>query len=95
MERFWGRLHIFSAAAPSILTPETSYGLRNDVGVAEDRAGLVYSIGQSMITSSPLRRTNDESNSTENSLDNAYRVINGQNRDVHINNPAEKVYRRK
>ncbi|RXW12263.1 hypothetical protein EST38_g13592 [Candolleomyces aberdarensis] len=49
------------------------YGLRNDVGVAEDRAGLVYSI--------------------ENSLDNAYRVINGQNRDIHINNPAEKVYR--
>lgn len=28
----------------------------------------------------------------ENSLDNAYRTTNGQNRDIHINNPAEKVY---
>lgn len=45
------------------------YGLRNDVGVAEDRSGQVYSI--------------------ENSLDNAMRL----GRDVHTDNPAEKVYR--
>lgn len=45
------------------------YGLRNDVGIAEDRSGLVYSI--------------------ENSLDNAVRL----GRDIHTNNPAEKVYR--
>ncbi|EAU83830.2 hypothetical protein CC1G_09499 [Coprinopsis cinerea okayama7 len=49
------------------------YGLRNDVGIAEDRAGIVYSV--------------------ENSLDNAYRTVNGVRRDIHNNNPAEKVYR--
>ncbi|KAJ3500222.1 hypothetical protein NLJ89_g9889 [Agrocybe chaxingu] len=49
------------------------YGLRNHVGIAEDRGGTVYSI--------------------ENSLDDAYRTINGQRRDVHNDNPAEKVYR--
>ncbi|EAU83855.1 hypothetical protein CC1G_09524 [Coprinopsis cinerea okayama7 len=48
------------------------YGLRNDVGIAQDRAGNFWSI--------------------ENSLDDAYRMINGQRRDIHINNPAEKVY---
>ncbi|KAJ2916211.1 hypothetical protein MD484_g4181, partial [Candolleomyces efflorescens] len=59
---------------PSGGTPFNSsqYGLRNHVGVAQDRAGIIHSI--------------------ENSLDNAYRTINGQNKDVHINNPAEKVY---
>ena len=29
----------------------------------------------------------------ENSVDNAYRTVNGQQRDVHNDNPAEKVYR--
>ncbi|KAG2006955.1 endoglucanase II [Coprinopsis cinerea AmutBmut pab1-1] len=48
------------------------YGLRNDVGIAEDRAGNIHSI--------------------ENSLDDAYRMVNGQRRDIHTNNPAEKVY---
>ncbi|KAG2006953.1 cellobiose dehydrogenase [Coprinopsis cinerea AmutBmut pab1-1] len=48
------------------------YGLRNDVGITEDRAGNIHSI--------------------ENSLDNAYRMVNGQRRDIHTNNPAEKVY---
>ncbi|EAU83854.2 hypothetical protein CC1G_09523 [Coprinopsis cinerea okayama7 len=28
----------------------------------------------------------------ENSLDDAYRMVNGQRRDIHTNNPAEKVY---
>ncbi|TFK28282.1 hypothetical protein FA15DRAFT_753613 [Coprinopsis marcescibilis] len=44
------------------------YGLRNDVGVTQDRAGNFYSI--------------------ENSLDDARRL----GRDIHNNNPAEKVY---
>ncbi|KAG2006962.1 cellobiose dehydrogenase [Coprinopsis cinerea AmutBmut pab1-1] len=48
------------------------YGLRNDVGITEDKAGNIHSI--------------------ENSLDNAYRVVNGDQRDIHTDNPAEKVY---
>ncbi|KAH6903296.1 hypothetical protein BKA70DRAFT_1566904 [Coprinopsis sp. MPI-PUGE-AT-0042] len=46
------------------------YGLRNDVGMAEDRAGNFH----------------------KNSLDDAYRMVNGQRRDIHTDNPAEKVY---
>ncbi|KAH6903269.1 hypothetical protein BKA70DRAFT_1404253 [Coprinopsis sp. MPI-PUGE-AT-0042] len=49
------------------------YGLRNDVGIAEDRTGTIFSI--------------------ENSVDNAYRRVNGVERDIHTDNPAEKVYR--
>lgn len=32
--------------------------------------------------------------SVENSMDDGYRTINGVKRDVHNDNPAEKVYRR-
>jgi hypothetical protein len=32
--------------------------------------------------------------STENSLDNAFRSIGGNQKDIHTNNPAEKVYKR-
>ncbi|TFK28294.1 hypothetical protein FA15DRAFT_701183 [Coprinopsis marcescibilis] len=49
------------------------FGLRNDVGIAEDRGGTIWSV--------------------ENSLDNAYRNANGVRRDIHNNNPAEKVYK--
>ncbi|TFK32758.1 hypothetical protein BDQ12DRAFT_701066 [Crucibulum laeve] len=49
------------------------YGLRNDVGLAEDNAGIIHSV--------------------ENSMDDAYRTINGQTKDVHNDNPAEKVYK--
>lgn len=49
------------------------YGLRNDVGVTEDPAGIVHSI--------------------ENSADDVVRIVNGDSRDIHANNPAEKVYR--
>ncbi|RXW15117.1 hypothetical protein EST38_g10738 [Candolleomyces aberdarensis] len=48
------------------------YGLRNDVGITEDRAGNIHSI--------------------ENSMDNAYRIVNGERRDIHTDNPAEKIY---
>ncbi|PPQ71370.1 hypothetical protein CVT24_011756 [Panaeolus cyanescens] len=49
------------------------YGLRNDVGMAEDAAGIVHSV--------------------ENSMDNAYRTINGVRTDVHNDNPGEPVWR--
>ncbi|KAJ2924136.1 hypothetical protein H1R20_g12958, partial [Candolleomyces eurysporus] len=49
------------------------YGLRNDVGIAEDRNGTIHSV--------------------ENSLDNAYRTTDGDRKDIHTNNPAEKVYK--
>ncbi|KAH6903287.1 cellobiose dehydrogenase [Coprinopsis sp. MPI-PUGE-AT-0042] len=48
------------------------FGLRNDVGMTEDRAGIVHSI--------------------ENSADNVFRIVNGDRRDIHADNPAEKVY---
>lgn len=51
------------------------YGLRNDVGMAEDGAGIVHSV--------------------ENSMDNAYRTINGVRTDVHNDNPGEPVWHRK
>ncbi|KAJ3506709.1 hypothetical protein NLJ89_g6719 [Agrocybe chaxingu] len=49
------------------------YGLRNDVGIAEDKAGIIHSI--------------------ENSMDNAFRAVDGIRTDVHNDNPAEKVNR--
>lgn len=49
------------------------YGIRNDVGITEDREGTVYSV--------------------ENSVDNAFRLIDGVRKDIHNDNPAEKVYR--
>ncbi|TEB36598.1 hypothetical protein FA13DRAFT_1658324 [Coprinellus micaceus] len=49
------------------------YGIRNDVGIAEDRNGTIHSV--------------------ENSMDNAYRTYNGEQRDIHSDNPAEKVYK--
>ncbi|TFK28302.1 cellobiose dehydrogenase [Coprinopsis marcescibilis] len=49
------------------------FGMRNDVGLVEDSAGIVHSI--------------------ENSMDEAFRIVNGERRDIHNDNPAEKVYR--
>ncbi|KAJ3533776.1 hypothetical protein NMY22_g7195 [Coprinellus aureogranulatus] len=49
------------------------YGIRNDVGITEDRNGTIHSV--------------------ENSMDDAYRVVDGDRRDIHTDNPAEKVYR--
>lgn len=49
------------------------YGIRNDVGITEDRNGTIHSV--------------------ENSVDNAYREVEGSQIDIHNNNPAEKVYR--
>jgi hypothetical protein len=44
MASTWGmhncRLHCLPA-----IHPEFSYGLRNDVGLAQDRAGIIHSIG--------------------------------------------------
>ncbi|RXW23642.1 hypothetical protein EST38_g2206 [Candolleomyces aberdarensis] len=48
------------------------HGLRNTVGIGEDKNGNVYVV--------------------ENSLDDAHRVINGAQVDIHDDNPAEKVY---
>ncbi|TEB28505.1 cellulose binding iron reductase [Coprinellus micaceus] len=49
------------------------YGLRNCVGVTEDRAGTVFAV--------------------ENSLDDAHRIIDAVQVDIHEDNPAEKIYR--
>ncbi|KAJ3498164.1 hypothetical protein NLJ89_g10254 [Agrocybe chaxingu] len=48
------------------------FGLRNDVGLAEDRAGIVHSV--------------------ENSIDDAFLVVDGQRQDIRENNPADKIY---
>ncbi|CAA7263001.1 unnamed protein product [Cyclocybe aegerita] len=48
------------------------FGLRNDVGLAEDRAGIVHSV--------------------ENSIDDAFRMVDGQRQNIRENNPADKIY---
>ncbi|KAJ3504827.1 hypothetical protein NMY22_g17790 [Coprinellus aureogranulatus] len=66
------------------------YGLRNCVGVTEDKSGTVFAVGAFEL--SPLFML-DLIQFPENSLDDAHRVINSIEVDIHEDNPAEKIYR--